>query len=63
MINRADWQDLRYHGDAGVITPERAFTICELLVYRFRDGSDDPTVREAMQELAIAVQQVARSWR
>lgn len=56
------YDDLAYRRDAGPMTPQRAFTVAQVMAYRLRDAGIDPDVRAALEELARAIAEVGRSW-
>lgn len=51
----------------GPVDANRAFTICELILYRLRDKAGgeagDATERQAYQDAADAIHEVALTWR
>lgn len=63
MSDRSSWyHDLLYR-QTGEMTPERAFTVAELLAYRLRDDSSDPSVQAALNKLVGALDEIRKSWR
>lgn len=56
--------DLKPHpDDISPLTPARAFTLAQLVVYRYRDAATDPAVREAATAIANSIHELEVAWR
>lgn len=58
-------EDLKYDPETGPISAGRAFVLCELVIYRFRDIRYEPEDREyaALTTLAEEIGELRKSWK